>query len=146
MSTGYALVLGLVEVSSHVGQTRGFTLIESMIAMIVFVAASLALVPLIMSGIVLQANSRNASRAHSVARAKTEELRGLPVTDAQLAVGGSLVSDVVDHFDQPAGTPFTRRWVVAAGPAGTLDVTVTVVSNNSTVTVAPFQFQVLLPP
>ena len=57
-----------MEVPRHVGPSRGFTLIESMIAMIVFVAASLALVPLIVSGIVLEANSRNASRAHTLAR------------------------------------------------------------------------------
>ena len=38
-----------MEVPRHVGPSRGFTLIESMIAMIVFVAALLALVPLIVS-------------------------------------------------------------------------------------------------
>ena len=132
-------------VPRHVGRSRGFTLIESMIAMIVFTAASLALVPLIMSGIVLQANSRNASRAHALAQSKIEELRGLPTTNAQLAVGGSLANNnSTDHSD--VSNPFDIRWVVAAGPVSTLDVSVTVVSNNSTVTVPPFQFQALLPP
>ena len=134
-----------MEVPRHVGPSRGFTLIESMIAMIVFVAASLALVPLIVSGIVLQANSRNASRAHTLAQSKIEELRGLPTTNAQLAVGGSLANNnSTDHSD--VSNAFDVRWVVAAGPVSTLDVSVTVVSNNTTVTVPPFQFQVLLPP
>ena len=134
-----------MEVSGHVGPSRGFTLIESMIAMIVFIAASLALVPLMMSGIVLQANSRNASRAHALAQSKIEELRGLPTSNAQLAVGGSLANNnSTDHSD--VSNPFDIRWVVAAGPASMLDVTVSVGSNNTTVTVPPFQFQVLLPP
>ena len=125
---------------------RGFTLVESMTAMLVFVAASLAVIPLIAAGIQLQGNSRNASAAHSQARAVAEELHALPANAPQRAVGGSLNNDVANHFDQPAGTPFTRRWVVANGVAGTLDVIVTVVSNNPNVRVPPFQFQVLLPP
>ncbi len=135
-----------MRVSSNFSRERGFTLIETAIAMLVFVTASLALLPLIAWGIRLQGDSRNAAVAHSIARAAIEELSALPTTDDQLAVGGALDSDVANHFGQPAGTPFTIRWVVAAGPAGTLDVTVTVVSNNNNVRVPPFQFQVLLPP
>ena len=135
-----------MRVSRDVGRMRGLTLVESAIAMAVFTAASTALIPLMVWGIRLQANSRNASAAHSLAQAMIEELRALPTTDAQLAVGGDLQNDVANYFDQPAGTPFTRRWVVVAGAAGTLDVTVTAVSNNDTVTVPPFQFKVLLPP
>ena len=132
--------------SQNINRSRGFTLVESMMAMLVFVAGSMSLIPLLIWGMTLQANSRNASKAHSLARAQIEEFLAMPTTDAELAVGGSLTADVADHFDQPAGTPFTRRWVVAAGPASTLDVTITVVSNNGNVTVPSFQFQILLPP
>ena len=135
-----------MRMSPEISQSRGFTLIESAIAMVVFVAASLALLPLIAWGITLQADSRNASDAYSLARAQVEELLALPTTDARLAVGGNLGSNVANHFNQPAGTPFIRRWVVVAGPIGTLDVTVTVVSNNSNVRVPPFQFKILLSP
>ena len=106
--------------SQNINRSRGFTLVESMMAMLVFVAGSMSLIPLLVWGITLQANSRNASRAHSLARAQIEEFRAMPTTDAELAVGGSLTADVADHFDQPAGTPFTRRWVVAAGAPGSV--------------------------
>ena len=129
-----------------ISSSGGFTLIEALIAMLVFVSASVALIPLLVWGITLQANSRNAIAAHSLAQEQIEELKAVPTTDTRLANGGNLATDVANHFNQPAGTPFTRRWTVAAGPAGTLDLTVTVVSNNSNVTVPPFQFQALLQP
>ena len=132
--------------SRHIEESRGFTLIESAIAMLVFIGAMLSLLALMAWGITLQADSLNAILAHSLAQAQIEELRALPSTDVRLAVGGSLTSNVANHFNQPAGRPVTRRWVVAAGPGGTLSVAVTVVPNNANVAVSPFQFQALLRP
>ena len=114
-----------------------------MIAMLVFVTASMAALPLIARGMTMQGDSRNSNMVQALVRAQVEELRGLPTSDLRLSVGGNLTSNVANHFNQVSGTPFTRRWTVAAGPTGTLDIVATVVSNNVNVRIPAFQFQLL---
>ena len=120
---------------------RGFTLIESMIAMLIFVVGGLAMAGLIAHGVRLQAFSRDTSMANALARAKVEELRVIPRTDAQRSDGGSLTGNIANHFDTPAGTSFVRRWTVAAGAAGTQDITVAVVWSSALNSTDPNQRQ-----
>jgi prepilin-type N-terminal cleavage/methylation domain-containing protein len=133
------------------GQTRGFTLIESMISMMIFVVGGLAMAGLIAHGVRMQAFSRDTSMANAAARAKVEELRVIPRTDARRSSGGSLTGDVPNHFDTPAGTSFARRWTVASGPAGTQDVTMAVTWTSTLNSTDPnqrqrtLQLRVLLP-
>ena len=108
----------------------GMTLIEVLISMVVTIVGVTAAANLILYGVTLQILSRDSSMATGLAKAKIEELRITPSTDSQLSVGGDLDSNVTDHFDAPTG--FARRWLVAAGKADTLDVTVRVISENPT--------------
>ncbi len=124
----------------------GFTLTESMIAMLIFTAGSMALIPLMMWGIRLQSMAMNASKANALMRAQIEELRVLPTNDPRRSIGGGLDANVTDHFDVPAGTPFILRWLVAAGPAGTQDLRMTVVASNANVVLPPLRIRVILPP
>ncbi len=114
------------------------SLIEVLIAMVVTVVGILAVANLIVYGIGLQVQARDATLANALAKSKIEELSiSLP------AVGGNLDNNVTGYSDTPTG--FTRRWVVTAGPAGTLDVTVRVIAENPTAAVSPVvDIQVLL--
>jgi len=125
----------------------GFTLIETMIAMVVTMVGVMAVSLLIIYGIRLQAFSRDATIANAFAKAKIEQLRVTDAADPQRSLGGSLTANVANHFDTPPSTIlFIRRWVVAAGPAGTQDIIVTVVwSNpNSRDPLPPIQIRALL--
>ena len=124
----------------------GFTLVEMLVAMVIFVVGVLAVAMLILYGIRLQAFSREVTRANSFAKAKIEELR---VTTPQPVIGGDLNNNVAGYFDTrplPPDTPnFTRRWVVVAAPAGTLDVTVAVVPRIPNMQLPTVQIRALLP-
>ncbi len=127
----------------------GFSLVELMVAMVVTVVGVMAVSLLILYGIRLQSFSRDATIANAFAKAKMEQLRVTDPAGPQRSLGGSLTANVANHFDTPPGTIlFIRRWVVAAGPAGTQDIIVTVVwSNpNSRDPLPPIQIRALLEP
>ncbi len=118
---------------TRVRSSHGFSLLEFLIALVVFVIGVLGVASLLVSGIHMQTLSRNVTQASAFAEAKVEELRVIDLTDLQRSVGGALDSNVANHFDEPAATIFTRRWLVAAGPAGTQDLTVAVIETDSNV-------------
>lgn len=125
----------------------GFSLVELMIAMVVLVVGSLGVASLVIYGIRLQDFSAHSTQAAALAKAKVEQLRVTDAADPTRSLGGSMTSDVPDHFDTPpGGSTFVRRWVIAQGPAGTQQVTVTVVSISPEVRIAPVQIQTLLSP
>jgi len=108
------------------------SLIEVLIAMVVTGVGIVAVATLILYGIGLQVQSRDATMANALAKSKIEELSiSLPTP----TVGGDLDSNVTDYNDTPTG--FTRRWEVKDGPANTLEVTVRVISENPTAVVSP---------
>ncbi len=126
---------------------RGFSLVELMVAMVVTVVGVMAVSLLILYGIRLQSFSRDATIANAFAKAKMEQLRVTNAADPQRSLGGSLTANVANHFDTPPGTTlFIRRWVVAAGPAGTQDITVAVVLRPPVVPNDPNAQSVQLPP
>ena len=122
----------------------GFTLVETLVAMLIFVVGVLAVSVLIVYGVRLQAFSRDATQANAHARALIEQLR---VITPRPAPGGSLVIDVPNYSDTTPLNPapgtliFIRRWVVAPGPAGTLDVTVAVVPSDPNRQLPPVQIR-----
>ena len=71
----------------------------------------------------MQMLGRNQTAATRLAQDKIDELMTQNFNTANtVAIGGSLTTDVANHFDQPLapdGTnlPYSRRWTVAAGPA-----------------------------
>jgi Tfp pilus assembly protein PilV len=112
-------------------QQAGFTLLESLLSMLIFVISGLALALLITYGVRLQAQSRDLAGATSQARAKTEELRVLAMS---ARVAGN---DTVGIFN--------RSWTLAAGPAGSQLVTVTVTSNKAAIRLAPVTISLIMP-
>jgi Tfp pilus assembly protein PilV len=126
-------------------QQGGFGFVELMIAMLVFTVGVLAVALLIIYGTRTESFARDATIASGVAKARIEILRALPSTDPQRAVGGSLTTNDANHFASITGTPFVVRWVVAAGPAGTQDLTVAVVSTSELNRLPSVQMRSLVP-
>ena len=98
----------------------GFTLVEVVFAMFVLTVGLVAMAQLLAISVRMHQLSRNTEIATQLAERKFEELMKLNFDTAaavQVTVGGdSLNSNVVNYFDAPAGTQFTRRWLVEAGP------------------------------
>ena len=119
---------------------RGMSLIEVLVAMMVTVVGVVAVATLILYGIGLQVQSRDATMANALAKSKIEELS---LSISLLEVGGDLDNNVTGYNDMPTG--YTVRWAVAAGPANTLDVTVRVIAENPAAAVSPVvDIQVLM--
>ena len=134
-----------MEQQKKIQSSRGFTFMELLFATLITVVGVLAVATLLLYAIQLQSLARDTTQAKDLAQEKLEELRILDPTDPQRSVGGDLNSNVANHYDEPAGTILVRRWVIAAGPAGTQDLTIALVSNVSNVQVGTVQLRTLLP-
>lgn len=129
--------------SAEARRQGGFSLVELLVAMVVTTIAIVGVATLLVSGIRLQTLSREATMANALAKAKIEELRTIAPEDPRRSVGGSLDADVADHFDLPSPR-LVRRWQVMAGPDGTQDVAIVVLSRLSE-PLPRIQIRVLLP-
>jgi Tfp pilus assembly protein PilV len=118
--------------SSRHGE-RGFGLVESVISVGIAATGLLAVAGLLAAGATLQRTSRDGGRSGMAAIQQLEVLRVLPITDARVqpgaggAAAGSLTADVNNYNGMVNVAPATQvrvRWLVQAGPAGTLDITV----------------------
>ena len=96
--------------------SHGFSLLELLIALVVFVIGVLGVASLLVSGIHMQTLSRNATQASAFAEAKVEELRVIDLTDLQRSVGGALDSNVASHYDEPVGTRLYPTLASDTGP------------------------------
>ena len=124
---------------------RGFTLVEVLVAMVIFVFGIVAVAALMIEGTRLQIFSQNSTNGNALVKTRIERMQLLQDSDPQRAVGGSLTADLADHFELPPGSAFVVRWTVAAGPAGTQDVTVAALPLDPNFRVAPVQIRILLP-
>jgi len=109
------------------GDRRGFSLVDSLVSLGVASAGMLAVAGLMATGATVQQRSREGGRSGMAAIQVLEQLRMLPRTDPRVQIGGSLVADVANYNTIVAATPMGRvrvRWLVQAGPAGSLDITV----------------------
>ena len=128
---------------------KGFTLIECMIAMVITTIGLLAVVGLMVVGIRLQTESRDAIAANSLARAKIEELQNYAPTASQRVRGGSLTSNTTSYNDTP-DSRFQRRWQIennptdAGVPSETQRITVSVISNSPSVRIPSVKVQSLV--
>lgn len=117
---------------------RGFSLIEVLIATVVFVTGSVALAGLLVVSVNKHQLGRNTVDATLLASTKIEELAKLNFGTAaavQITPNGadSLGQNVAPYFDTPANG-YTRRWQVAAGPnADTRVVTLRVIPPGADV-------------
>lgn len=106
---------------------RGFGLVESLISVGIAATGLLAVAGLLATGANLQRTSRDGGRSGMAAMQQLEILRVLPTNDVRLALGGSLTANVNNHngvINVPPAGQVRVRWLVQAGPAGTLDITV----------------------
>ena len=98
--------------------TKGFTLIECVIAMVLVVTGFMAVFSLLTACLKTEVISRDLGRANSFSRSKIEELKNTKRTP-----GGGLTSDVTGYFDNPT-SDYTRRWQISADSMGTQTITV----------------------
>lgn len=109
------------------GDARGFSLIDSLVSLSVASTGMLAVAGLLATGATVQRRSREGGRSGMAAIQYLEQLRMLPRTDARVSMGGSLTADVANHnalITVPQMGQVRVRWLVQAGPAGSLDITV----------------------
>lgn len=108
----------------------GFSIVELIVSMTVFSFGVLGSVALLQTGFRWEGRAELATQLTVAAEMKVEELKTLAGTDlpdtVQLELGGSLETDIVNHFDKLEldGRKYMRRWWVEAGPSGTRRVTV----------------------
>jgi prepilin-type N-terminal cleavage/methylation domain-containing protein len=78
---------------------RGFTLIETMVAIAVLIVGLVSVAALITQMVSSTDGSRAMSSAAMLATEKLEDLNRFPATDASVAVGGGLGADTPGYFD-----------------------------------------------
>ncbi len=113
-------------------RSSGFSLVELMVALVIFAFGVLAGVALLGSGYRWEGQAELETQITVAAEMKIEELKAVAGTNlpdtVQLVPGGNLESNESGYWDTADvdGRIFTRRWRVQAGPAGTRQVTVRV--------------------
>lgn len=137
--------------SSDGAAEDGFTLVEVLVSMAIFMVAMLAIAQLLATGVQMHQLGRNTDAATQLAQAKFEELMKMNFNTAaavQLTPEGvdSLGANVANYFDLPPGGQYTRRWLVQAGPvARTRQVTVRIQpSQVSRLTHRPVEITTML--
>jgi prepilin-type N-terminal cleavage/methylation domain-containing protein len=122
---------------------RGFSLIETLVALSLVVVGLSALAHLFVVSVQANADARRATFASVLAAQKMEQLRGLGADLSPQPVDslGENVDGLCDFLDEygrslgsgpspPTGTVYVRRWSVEslpAGPADTLSLQVVVI-------------------
>jgi prepilin-type N-terminal cleavage/methylation domain-containing protein len=121
------------------GDRRGFTLVELVIAVIILCVGVLALAGTMQASARLQRIGRSRDELTTLAESKLESMRAAATyrtaDTLQLAVGGSLTASATAHADTVQalnGRAYVRRWLVAAGPAGARQVTMRVAPHAKT--------------
>jgi prepilin-type N-terminal cleavage/methylation domain-containing protein len=108
---------------------RGFTLVEMMIALVLFGVGMMALAQVLPNGLSVRDKARRMSVATSMAQEEIERLRDLPYNHADLAAGTH--SDP----DNPIENAFNRSWQVQTDTPVTdmkrVAVTVTFVTDSA---------------
>ncbi len=110
----------------------GFSIVELLVALVIFAFGVLAGVALLGSGHRWEGQAELETQMTVTAEMKVEELKALAGTEVsdtvQLVPGGNLESNVSGYWDtvELDGRVFTRRWRIQAGPAGTRQLTVRV--------------------
>ncbi|HEX8736120.1 MAG TPA: prepilin-type N-terminal cleavage/methylation domain-containing protein [Pyrinomonadaceae bacterium] len=106
-------------------KTKGFTLIECVIAMVLVMTGFVAIFALLTTCLKTETISRELAVANSLTRSKIEELK-----NSRRTAGGSLTSNTSGYFDNPSSR-YTRRWQIVADSMGTHTVTVMILPNEA---------------
>jgi len=107
---------------------RGFTLIEVLIAMVIMTIALVAMAELMAITLRIQMLGRNETASVRLVQSKIDQLVAVNFTNASVAIGGSLTSDVANYNDTPTAG-YKRRWQIAAiaGETRVRTLTVTII-------------------
>jgi len=107
---------------------RGFTLVEVLVATVILVVGLVAMAELMAITLRMQMLGKNETAAIRLVQSKIDELVAVTFTNATVAIGGSLTSDVTNYNDDPE-SGFKRRWQIAAiaGETRVRTLTVTVI-------------------
>lgn len=97
----------------HSKHSGGFTLIETTIAMVVMMVVGLGATSLFLYAIRNNSGGEERSQALAIAQQRLEELREVGYNDAQLAVGETTTTVVLQDIEAGGGTA-----AAAAAPAG----------------------------
>jgi hypothetical protein len=123
----------------------GWSLVETTVGMLVGTVALMALAGVMISTSHLQSLSLSRMELTSIGETKLDQLRShaaLTTTDTmKLSVGGSLNSNVANHYDiltSARGREYTLRWTVASGLSGTRNVTVRVQPSSKRKNEVPY--------
>ena len=92
--------------------TRGFTLIEILIAIAIFSIGVLAVAKMQLWNAKNNTTGNLTTMATLLGRAKIEELKGHDITDTELTTGTYVDSDNPIDADGNPGGIFTRQWTV----------------------------------
>lgn len=92
---------------------RGFTLVETLIAMVILTVGLVSMAELMAITLRMQMLGRNETAAIRLVQSKIDELVAVDFANATVAVGGGLDADVANYNDDPADG-FHRRWQIAA--------------------------------
>lgn len=101
---------------SPAADARGFSLVETSLAMLMIMLVMLAMAQLFAVSVLVARSSEDITQVTSLAGAKVEQLKYLPYDN--LAPGGSLTADIAGYWDTPDlnadGTAdYTRRWLIS---------------------------------
>ena len=111
----------------------GFSLVEVMVAVVVLTVGLVGLLQLLAVATIAHSDARQATAGTLLAQSKLDQLMKTDFTASSVALGGGIVSNIANYFDQPE-PGITRRWSVSAGPvAGTRLVTVRVENKGARV-------------
>jgi type IV pilus assembly protein PilV len=105
---------------------RGFTLVEVLVAMLVFTVGIVALAQLMAVSVYMQAHGRNQTSAVRLAQDRLDQLMSLNFDtspEVQITDPGvdSLSANVANYFDTDI-TGYTRRWLIEEGPDANPDL------------------------
>jgi prepilin-type N-terminal cleavage/methylation domain-containing protein len=122
----------------------GFTIVELLFALLMLSVAILALASVMSQTRRMQGLALSRAEVTTVAETAFEGMRSsaagaktapaCPGTNCALTLGGSLTSDVASKSDvttSASGRQYRRRWLVQAGPEGSVQVTLRVLPLSS---------------
>ncbi len=105
--------------------TKGFTIIECVIALVLTVVGFAAVFSLVTVCVRTEVISRELTLANALSRLKIEELKNSPRVS-----GGSLTANTANYYDNP-NSRYTRRWQIANDSMGTQTIVVLMIPNGS---------------
>jgi Tfp pilus assembly protein PilV len=112
------------------GGEAGFSLVETMVASLVLTIGLVGMAQLLAVATIMHSDARHATTSTMLAQAKIDELMKLDSSlYSNVAVGGSISSNLAPYFDNPE-QHIDRRWRITDGPVANTRVLEVTVANK----------------